>query len=582
MAKVNGMQVNGMRAPILVLLLMLVACGGGEPRPDLVPRIDISNATLSLTADAPIQTILVRNLGQAGSQLEWSMTSESDLVIISPAKGLVNKDEEQSVTITVDQEKIEPNTPVFEEISVVSNGGTKRIALSFRLSGTGLAACGTFPVEQFQTAGSTRYTDPVGAYAPDELLIRYATPLSSLSLDASSRKLQLERLEASVQSQYQFAVKKTASLYRPSLIKVPAGEDVLSYAKKLSQDSRIAFAEPNYYLQTLAAPSDPLYSEQWTLKNFGLEQAWDKDFGNNNVVIAVIDSGVDMTHEDLIDKMLPGCDFADDDNNPNPGLPNGGKSEHGTHVAGIAAATGNNGLGIAGVAYTTNVKILPIKVFDDRGITGKVDDLIDAILWAAGIPLEGVANNPKPADIINMSLGVDPSMIADKIASLSEALAQAKTQGVVMFAASGNAGQSDLILTPASDPNVIAIGSVDDGFGRSGFSNYASSGPTVDFMAPGGVTTGSFCNGSNEVLSTFPKTTEYGCLRGTSMASPFAAGVAALLLSQNPALSPDQVKAKLTASAYFDPESMNPEEYGNGVICADKALGTETQCGLSQ
>ncbi len=566
---------------ILTLLVGLVSCTPA-PKITLIPRIDISNATLSLTSDAPLQTVLVRNLGQDGSQLEWSMSSVSDVIIITPSEGVVDSGKEQSVTITVDQNNIQPNTPVFEEIDVESNGGTKRIALSFRLSGTGLAACGTFPVEQFENKLKTAALDPLGAYVPDELLVKYKEPLMSLSSTDSMRRVQLERLETDLKTQFHFEVKKAASLHRPSLIKLPEGADALAFAEQLANDPRVDYAEPNYYLQTLAAPNDPLYSDQWSLQNFGLEAAWATDFGNNNVVVAVIDSGVDMTHEDLIDKMLPGCDFFDDDNNPNPGLPNGGKSEHGTHVAGIAAATGNNKLGIAGVAYTTNVQILPIKVFDDRGITGKVDDLIDAILWAAGIPLEGVANNPKPADIINMSLGVDPSAITDKLASLSAAIAQAKAQGVVLFAASGNAGQSDLILTPASDPNVISIGSVDDGFGRSSFSNYNSTGDSVDFMAPGGVSKGTFCGGSNEIRSTFPKTTEYGCLRGTSMASPFAAGVAALILSQNPGLSPDQVKAKLLASAYFDPETMNPEEYGNGIICADKALGAATQCGLSQ
>ena len=563
------------------LVFVLVSCTP-EPKITLIPRIDVSNATLSLTSDAPIQSILIRNLGQQGSQLEWRMSSDSGVVIIAPSEGIVDSGKEQTVTITVDQEQIQPNTPVFEEINVESNGGIKRIALSFRLSGTGLAACGTFPAEQFENRQSLAAFDPVGAYVADELLIKYHEPLSSLSNSSSLREAALGRLENDLKMAFQFEVKKAASLHRPSLIKVPQGSDVMALAKQLAADPRVAYAEPNYYLQTLAVPDDPLYQDQWSLKNFGLEAAWDMDFGTSNVVLAVIDSGVDMTHEDLIDKMLPGCDFFDDDNNPNPGLPNGGKSEHGTHVAGIAAATGNNGLGVVGVAYTTNVQILPIKVFDDRGITGKVDDLIDAILWAAGIPLEGVANNPKPADIINMSLGVDPSAITDKLESLSGAIAQAKAQGVLLFAASGNAGQSDLILTPASDPNVIAVGSVDDGFGRSSFSNYSRTGVTVDFMAPGGVSTGGLCGGSNEVRSTFPKTTEYGCLRGTSMASPFAAGVAALLLSQNPGLSPDQVKAKLLASSYFDPETMNPEEYGKGVICADRALGAATQCGRLQ
>ena len=220
--------------------------------------------------------------------------------------------------------------------------------------------------------------------------------------------------------------------------------------------------------------------------------------------------------------------------------------------------------------------MLPVKVFDDVGTTGTVDELLDGLLWAAGIPLDGVATNPHPADIINMSLGVDPAkMKAETLQAIDEVTQKVLASGVVMFAASGNGGLSNRIFAPANAPSVIAVGSVDGDKHRSTFSNYAVNGASVDVMAPGGENEGGGCF---NILSTYPQN-DYVCQAGTSMASPFVAGVAALLLSQNPEMTPAQLKAKLTGSAFFDPAYMTRQEYGSGVVCADKALGTATRCG---
>jgi len=330
-------------------------------------------------------------------------------------------------------------------------------------------------------------------------------------------------------------------------------------------------------LKLLTAPNDSLYSEQWNLKDFGLEPAWAIETGSNEVVIAIIDSSVNTKHDDLAAKILPGCDFNNKDNNPNPGPSNGGKSEHGTHVAGIAAAIGNNHLGIAGVAYGSGIKILPIKVFDDAGINGTINNLIDAILWASGYDLPNVGKNPNPARIINMSIGASGAAISDKLKSINDATGKAKAKGVIMFAASGNAGLSNEILYPAADENVIAVGSVDADRRRSDFSNYSKNGPTVELMAPGGFNSVAVCSGTKRIRSTYPNN-QYGCLSGTSMASPFVAGVAALLLSQDSGLNPQELKTKLINSAYSTAD-MDSAEYGAGIVCADKALGASTQCG---
>ncbi len=569
-------------AMVSMLILVLIACVT-EPTTNATPRLIVSNTTLSLTAASPQESFLIRNEGEAGSILTWEIRTESLALVVNPSSGTVSEGEEQFVSITADQKAITPDTPILEELDIVSDGGQKTVRVSFRIGGSGLAACGTFPAINLQSQTNSIATPrALTPYVANELLIKYKEPqflrVDGTELSLESRQLLLRSSERSLANRYAFSIKKEATVVRPSLITVPEGQDPLVFAKLLEQDPQIDYAEPNYYLETLATPNDPLFNQQWHLSNFGLEEAWEIETGSKDVVIAVIDSGVDMNHEDLAGKMLPGCDFFSEDNNPNPGLPNGGRSEHGTHVAGIAAAIGNNETGVAGVAYGSGVQILPLKVFDDAGVNGKVDNLIDAILWAAGIPIEGVGVNPKPAEIINMSLGVRPEVITDRLESIADAVEQAKNKGVILFAASGNAGASNQILSPASDVNVIAVGSVDDDFSRSSFSNYDNSGgPTVDLMAPGGKSD-AICSGSG-VYSTYPEDTEYACLQGTSMASPFAAGVAALILSQNPNLSPDQLKEKMIATAFYDDATMNPQAFGKGVVCADKALGASTTCG---
>ena len=141
---------------------------------------------------------------------------------------------------------------------------------------------------------------------------------------------------------------------------------------------------------------------------------------------------------------------------------------------------------------------------------------------------------------------------------------------MVLFASAGNNGVTG-VQSPANAPDVIAVGSVNSSRQRSAFS---ATGPELDLMAPGGIGPAS----CGSVPSTFPNST-YACLQGTSMASPFAAGVAALLLGQDPTLTPTEIKVQLTSTALFDAGFMTENEYGSGIVCADAALGLATQCG---
>ncbi|HEX7022288.1 MAG TPA: S8 family serine peptidase [Trueperaceae bacterium] len=421
-------------------------------------------------------------------------------------------------------------------------------------------------------------------YVPGQLLIRYRVPDSPSPLSTTKR---LYRQTATDVAQAYNLHLLEPGVSGADLVSVPAGQDVRALAAQLERDPRVEYAEPNYYLHALEVrPNDPYYSyfggRQWNMSDFGLPEAWEIEEGDSAITVAIIDAGVATGHEEFTGRILPGYDFcgtgadldgdgaADSctapDNDPNPG---GAGNSHGTHVTGIAAANGNNLVGVAGVAFS-GVKILPVKVFDDSGAFATTAEVADAIRWAAGVD----GTNRYPARILNLSLGAPGSSSA-----LNDAVSDARNAGALVIAASGNYEGGPAINTgifmPANAPGAIAVGSIDDDCTRSDFSYYDDTGgKTVALMAPGGYGP----SGCSSVLSTIPEN-KYGCMAGTSMAAPFVSGVAALVWSHHPDWTADQVEAKLLSSTYFDPLYMNSDEYGNGIICADRALGASTLCG---
>ena len=606
-----------MRRILFPLFLMaLVACQPPEILPE--PDILVSNSSLEINAVKRVFELTVRNTGEEDSLLEWSTDRTSLALVVEPADGSLARGETQTVKVSVNRANVPIADRIEEKVVFESNGGDKTVFVTFSIEGTGLAACGTYPTSirppeetpDDDGPGLDPPTPPSGGpglYVPDELLVGYKTDytggeLETASLDPARRA---QTLAAVVGEDYGLVTKKQPGATKPALVKIPAGQDPLVFAETLKADPRVAYADPNYYLELQETPNDEFYPEQWNLRDFGLPQAWDIETGENesgeDVVIAIIDSGFDGDHPDLVDaerpfserKILPGCDFFDKDNDPDPRTAANTGSLHGTHVAGIAAAIGDNRLGIAGVAYGPNVKILPIKVFSDAATGASLDIFIDALFWLAGEDDKIAGNivpNPFPPKIINMSLGVKASAVSDQLGSLSAATRAVQRAGILMIAASGNnyvqgGGDENRILIPAADENVMAVGSVDSSYERSPFSQFNEDGslPGVDIMAPGGYAPAGFCSSAGGVLSTFkfddgfPE--PYGCQAGTSMASPFVAGVAALLWSQNPDLSAEQVRQRLMSSAFYDASYMTEAAYGSGVVCADRALGAATQCG---
>jgi subtilisin family serine protease len=209
------------------------------------------------------------------------------------------------------------------------------------------------------------------------------------------------------------------------------------------------------------------------------------------VTVAVLDTGCDLDHPDLADNLLPGYNFVSPKKKP------WDDNEHGTHVTGIICALDND-IGTVGVA--PKAKVLPVKVLDNKG-DGNLLNVAKGIRWSV----------KHGADMLCLSLGAPRP-----IQQVRKAIQWAAKRGVPCFVAAGNAGRTKEVFYPAAYPEAISIGSIDEDLDRSDFSN---TGKRLDFLAPGG-----------KIFSTVPDNW-YAFLSGTSMAAPFACGVAALLLS---------------------------------------------------
>ncbi len=549
------------------LMVLCIACSSGATTSSPhVAKLSLPGLQDPLALDFRGLAIAINNSGGAGSLLRWEISAQDDWLIIAPSSERTLAGENTWVDLTlrpglaagVYQTTITVNATGIESQSFTVNAEVINCANASSLS----------------TLANNYLPRPKEArYVPNQLLIHFKDAdlgLADLSNDA-------------LLQEYSFTTLRKNLGNGPDIVQFERldDKDLEAFAKQLTRDPNIIYAEPNYYLKKLGlTPNDPLYIEQWNMNAFGLPNAWEIETGSSKVnqddiVIAVLDSGVQVDHEDLQDKVLPGCDFFDGDNDPRS------FDGHGTHVAGIAAAIGNNATGVAGVAFGFGVKILPVKIFDDGGTQATLDSLANAIRWSAGLDTAGFTKNPHPAHIINISLGA-----LETSQALNEAVEAASRAGALIFAAAGNDGANNNLRTPANAPDAIAVGSVDSDFNRSSFSNYNDfGGKTVDVMAPGGRlvvgNTPTCAQGAtpnlNYILSTFP-TNNYSCLSGTSMAAPFVAGVAALIWNENPNLTASQVKTRILASTHFE-QSWNPKAYGQGVLCADKALGASTLCG---
>lgn len=390
---------------------------------------------------------------------------------------------------------------------------------------------------------------------------------------------------------------RTAPEFAPRMQVVRAsGISAEELASRLLQQGEVEYAEPDRMKKIRAVPNDPLLGSQWYLQNLQYAAinavgAWDFGIGLPGVTVAVIDTGI-TAHVDLAARLLPGYDFISDAaqggdgngwdsdpsdagdglaptdvssmRNPNSTLyqcgsgANGDQpipsSWHGTKVAGIVAAAGNNGVGIAGVAWGVN--ILPVRAMGKCG--GRDSDILTAMRWAAGLPIGGVPTNTHPARIINLSLGGQNTCTA----AWRDVMADMTRAGVLVVAAAGNEPRFDpftgapLIDEPGNCPGVLAVAGVRHEGNKVGYSSF---GAEVGISAPAGncVNTGGAClfpinTTSNSgtytpATPTYTDSTDYTV--GTSFATPMAAGVAGLMWSVHADFTPALLIQRLKSGA---------------------------------
>jgi thermitase len=342
-------------------------------------------------------------------------------------------------------------------------------------------------------------------------------------------------------------------------IKLPPGRTIEETIARLSRNPNIEIAEPNQIFYPASLPNDPLLSDQWALDKIGAKRAWTEDVSGNrgsvSTIIAILDSGISMTHEDVSTTKIVGArnftttsttSFEDD-------------CGHGTHVASIAAGATDNGVGMAGVAWEARIMPLKVMAYDGKngGCTGNAFNIAAATIWAA----------ENGARVINLSLsscndaGTD---CGNPLTIMAAALEYANRRGVVLVAAAGNASTT-LFSYPAAYPYVLGISATDR---NDAVTTYSNHGLYIDLAAPGGSDAcGDFtaaivgpCAGADECYSPIPpaptctgpaclyvqvpcptSSSSYTAYAGTSFASPHVAGLAAVLVGQDPSRTAEEI-----------------------------------------
>ena len=406
-------------------------------------------------------------------------------------------------------------------------------------------------------------------FAPDELLVRFrhgASPAQRFSALAGLGGFELDR----------------SAQTGASLIRLPPGSDVAAEARKFDGHPLVDSAQPNYTYTTSIEPDDPAYTEiqHWYYHAINAPAGWDVETGSSSVKVAVLDTGVDVTHPDLAPQIwinpgeIPDNGIDDDGNgcvddvhgcNTYGSAYNGNIEDdygHGTFVGGVICGEANNGVSGAGTAFDCTIMAVKVLQFGD----GNSESIADGIVYAA----------ENGADVINMSLGIGCSVnepFSDPLVAAALDTAH-DTYGVTIVVSAGNSDQG-CVSFPASDPNAIAV-SASEAFGAPDQKAFFSQwGPEIAVTAPGvdivSAVPPALCGNMGQCLDG-----RTAMASGTSFSAPQVSGLAALLLAQNPARTNEDVRTIMMDTAYDLPDGDTPNWDGAGRIDVGKALGGDS------
>jgi len=331
------------------------------------------------------------------------------------------------------------------------------------------------------------------------------------------------------------------------LAEIKPGYDEQAITEALQQDPRVSYAEPNYLFHVASltsTPNDPGWGQQWHMDEYQIDpvSAWglvyERQETPQEVIVALVDTGVDATHQDLQSHLLPGWNAID----ASTATEDDSRIGHGTHLAGIIAADSNNQLGISGLAGDLPISVLPIKALDAGGV-GTMANIARGIKWAAD----------QGAQVINLSFGAH---LPDYPKTLADAIVYAQGKGTLIIAAAGNNGTRVSDFYPACLPGVISVGATGENNIRAPFNNQY---PT--FLAPG-----------IDIYSTLPEN-RYGKLSGTSQAAAVVSSCAALLITAYP----NETAAKYKAAIYAGRSYCNAGTERNYIVNADVPIDKMSQ-----
>ncbi len=358
----------------------------------------------------------------------------------------------------------------------------------------------------------------------------------------------------------------------------------------LRRQNQVVFAEPNMLFYPATLPNDRFFENQWHYDLINLEEAWDITIGDEDVIVAVIDTGI-VDHPDIAERIVDGFDFItepatardgdgiDDDPTDEGDLAGGPtlSTFHGLHIAGTVGATTDNDFGISGVTWATG--IMPLRALGAGG--GTSFDLSEAVAYAAGLKNVSGTVPKQRADIVNLSVAAPGGMAPSE--TLGASIRSAAAAGVIFVGAAGNDGTEQASF-PAAYDDVIAVTACDPRLERASYSNYGS---TIDITAPGGdlsldINGDGFGDGILSLGVTQDTNVRDPILtlqQGTSMACPHVSGVIALMLAANPTLEPVEVRDILFDTAFDLGDPGRDDHFGAGLVDAAAAVAQAAERG---